>query len=583
MFEQEKELLDSLLAEFCQERSLPADKLEWRSIPFSGEWGMAAPLFPLAAADPARQLPVPQHAQALAEALRDSIQLPDGFSRLEAVRGYLNLYYETSAYARKVIEGVLAAGKRYGCREQTGKPVMVEYSNPNTHKPLHVGHLRNVILGGSTCNILEASGNRVIRANYLGDIGLHVIKWLCNYEKYHAGEKPGADKTRWMGDLFTEADRRFAYEEGFEAEVRAYFARWDARDPHILALWKETRDWSLEGFRQVYDLLSEHFDRIYFESEVEEPGKAAVDQLIKSGLAEDGRPNLPVVVNLDQILGTNEEYRVVIILRSDGTSLYATKDIPLAVMKFNEYDLEKSIYVVDVRQSLHIKQFRKILELMGYPWAERIHHLAYEIVNLPGNVTMSSREGTVVLLDDLIREATRRALEVVREKNPELEPARMHEIAEAVALGAIKYPMLSRENTKMVTFDWESALDFNGQSAPYIQYAHVRANSILRKADGLTATQPDYGRLTHASEVDLIERIARLPEEIQRAAKELKPNLLANYAYELAKGFNDFYNQCPVLGAEPELRAARLALVAAARWCIGNTLRLLGIRAPEVM
>jgi len=583
MFEQEKALLDGYLVKFCQERSLPADKLEWRAIPFSGEWGIAAPLFPLAAADPARQLPVPQHAQALAEALRDSIQLPTGFSRLEAVRGYLNLYYETGFYARKVIDSVLASGSQYGRQEPAGKPVMVEYSNPNTHKPLHVGHLRNVILGGSTCNILEASGKRVIRANYLGDIGLHVIKWMCNYEKYHAGEKPGADKTRWMGDLFTEADRRFAYEEGFEAEVRAYFARWDARDPHILELWKETRDWSLEGFRQVYELLGEHFDRIYFESEVEEPGKAAVDQLIKSGLAEDGRPELPVVVNLDQILGTKEEYRVVIILRSDGTSLYATKDIPLAVMKFNEYDLEKSIYVVDVRQTLHIQQFRKMLELMGYPWAERIHHLAYEIVNLPGNVTMSSREGTVVLLDDLIREATRRALEVVREKNPELEPARMHEIAEAVALGAIKYPMLSRENTKMVTFDWESALDFNGQSAPYIQYAHVRANSILRKVGGRPDGEPDYGLLTHASEVNLVEKISRLPEEVQRAARELKPNLLANYAYELAKGFNDFYNQCPVLGAEPEVRAARLALVAAARWCLGNTLHLLGIRAPEVM
>ena len=583
MFEQEKSLLENQLLKFCQERSLPAEKLEWRSIPFSGEWGIAAPLFPLAAADPARQLPVPLHAQALAEALRDSIQLPAGFSRMEAVRGYLNLYYETSAYARKVIGSVLASGSEYGRQQPAGKPVMVEYSNPNTHKPLHVGHLRNVILGGSTCNILEASGKRVIRANYLGDIGLHVIKWLCNYEKYHAGEKPGQDKTRWMGDLFAEADRRFASQEGFEAEVRAYFARWDARDPHILALWKETRDWSLDGFRQVYELLGEHFDRIYFESEVEEPGKAMVDQLIKSGLAEDGRPDLPVVVNLDQILGTKEEYRVVIILRSDGTSLYATKDIPLAVLKFNEYNLEESIYVVDVRQTLHIQQFRKILELMGYPWANKIHHLAYEIVNLPGNVTMSSREGTVVLLDDLIREATRRALDVVREKNPELEPTRMHEIAEAVALGAIKYPMLSRENTKMVTFDWESALDFNGQSAPYIQYAHVRANSILRKVGGLPDGEPDYSKLTHASEVNLVERISRLPEEIQRAAKELKPNLLANYAYELAKSFNDFYNQCPVLGAEPDVRAARLALVASARLCLGNTLRLLGIRAPEVM
>ena len=583
MFEAEKQQLTQKIQAFCQQRGLPDKPLEWRDIPFSGEWGMAAPLFPLAAADPARQGPVPQHAQLLAEALRAYLGDLPGFSHIEAVHGYLNLYFSPAEYAQKVVQTVLAQGERYGSREPTGKATMVEYSNPNTHKPLHVGHLRNVILGGSISNILEASGKKVVRVNYIGDIGLHVIKWLCNYEKYHQGEIPGADKTRWMGDLFTEADRRFAYEEGFEAEVRAYFARWDAHDPHILELWKQTRAWSMEGFEQVYELLGEHFDRIYFESEVEEPGKAMVDQLIKSGLAQDGRPEEPVIINLDELLGTKEEYRVVIILRSDDTSLYATKEIPLAILKFTEYDLEQSIYVIDVRQSLHVKQIRKVLELMGYPWAERIYHLAYEIVNLPGNVTMSSREGTVVLLDDLIREATRRALEVVREKNPELAPQQMQAIAEAVALGSIKYPMLARENTKMVTFDWESALDFNGQSAPYIQYAHVRANSILRKAGQAPSQAPEFTYALHSSEINLIELLSRLPDEIQRAAKELKPSLLANYAYDLARTFNDFYNQCPVLSAEPEIREARLALVAAARTCLAIALRLLGIRAPEVM
>jgi len=583
MFEEEKQALANIIQNYCQERGLPAKPLEWRDIPFSGEWGIAAPLFPLAAADPNRQEPVPQHAQLLAESLRTYLGDLPGFSRIEAVRGYLNLYFSPPEYAQKVVQVVLDQGEGYGTFEPSGKATMVEYSNPNTHKPLHVGHLRNVILGGSIANILEASGKAVIRVNYIGDIGLHVIKWLCNYEKYHQGETPTEDKTRWMGDLFAEADRRFAYEEGFEAEVRAYFARWDARDPHILELWKQTREWSMEGFAQVYDLLGEHFDRIYFESEVEEPGKAVVDQLIKSGLAQDGRPEEPVIINLDELLGTKEEYRVVIILRSDGTSLYATKEIPLAILKFTEYDLEQSIYVIDVRQSLHIKQIRKVLELMGYPWAERIYHLAYEIVNLPGNVTMSSREGTVVLLDDLIREATNRALEIVRDKNPELDPQEMQTIAEAVALGSIKYPMLARENTKMVTFDWESALDFNGQSAPYIQYAHVRANSILRKAGLEQPEVPQFNYDLQTSEINLIELLARLPDEIQRAAKELKPSLVANFAYDLAKAFNDFYNQCPVLNAEPAIRAARLALVAAARTCLAKVLTLMGIRAPEVM
>ena len=583
MFEAEKLNLLKKIDIFCRENDLPTGKVEFRSIPFSGEWGIAAPLFALAAADPAKNGPVSQHAQALAERLAAFLGSPEGFDRIEAVNGYLNLYYFTQDYAKTVVATVLKQGWGFGSQEKAGKPVMVEYSNPNTHKPLHVGHLRNLILGGAACNILEASGKKVIRANYIGDIGLHVIKWMCNYEAFHAGEKPGQNKMRWMADLYAEADNRFVKDPGFEAQVRAYFARWDKGDEHIHQLWRTTKDWSMQAFNEVYELLGEHFDRFYFESEVEEPGKALVEDLIERGLAEDGRPENPVIIDLDKILGTKEEYRVVVILRSDGTSLYATKEIPLAMMKFQEYDLEQSYYVIDVRQSLHIKQIRKVLELMGMPWADRIHHLAYEIVNLPGNVTMSSRDGTVVLLDDLMREAYERALSIVREKNPALPQEVMDEIAQAVALGAIKYPMVSRDNTKIVTFDWDSALDFNGQSAPYIQYAHVRANSILQKAGEPGVKDAPFSNTLEPSEINLIEMISRLPDEVNRAAAELKPSLMAIYAYELAKAFNDFYNTCPVLTAEGEKRAARIALVAAARVCLENTLHLLGIQAPQVM
>lgn len=585
-FNEQKELLKKI-DQFCLEQNLPVGKIEFRDIPFSGEWGIAAPLFPLAAADPNRVGPVPQHAQILAEKLKEHLGHPAGFSRVEALKGYLNLYYETSQYASKVIDYVHYADHCYGMAEPTGKTVMVEYSNPNTHKPLHVGHLRNVILGSSICNILEASGDKVIRANYIGDIGLHVIKWMCNYEMYHAGQAPSADIMRWMADLYTEADRRFHDDPDFEEACRAYFSRWDEGDKDIEALWLKTRQWSMDGFKQVYELLGAKFDRVYFESDVEESGKVLVEDLLARGLAEDGRPENPVIIDLDKILGTKEEYRVAVILRSDSTSLYATKELPLAIMKFEEYPLDQSIYVIDVRQSLHMKQMRKVLELMGYDWAKHIYHLAYEIVNLPGNVTMSSRDGTVVLLDDLIREATDRALSIVKEKNPDLSPENQHEIAEMVAIGAIKYPMISRENTKIVTFDWESALDFNGQSAPYIQYACVRANSILRRA-GLSM---EYGQMPSASfayeldaaEVNLIELIARLPIELSKAAKEYKPSQIATYAYDLAKAFNDFYNQCPVLNAEDEIRSARLALTNAARITIENALHLLGINAPQVM
>ena len=269
--------------------------------------------------------------------------------------------------------------------------------------------------------------------------------------------------------------------------------------------------------------------------------------------------------------------------RSDGTSLYATKELPLAIMKFEEYELDQSIYVIDVRQSLHMKQMRKILELMGYEWAKKIYHLAYEIVNQPGNVIMSSRDGTVVLLDDLVREATQRALEVVRAKNPELDEETMQDVALKVAIGAIKYPMVSRENTKIVTFDWESALDFNGQSAPYIQYAYVRANSLLKRAGKIEESTEFFNYQLQSSEINLIEQLSRLPGEVKRAAEEFRPSLLSAYAYELAKAFNDFYNQCQVLKAEGKVRESRLGLVAAARTGIENVLHLLGIQAPQVM
>ena len=583
MFEDVKNQIAKRIDEFCQQNNLPTGKVEFRSIPFSGEWGMAAPFFPLAAADANKTGPVPQHAQYLAEQLKETIGVPEGFTRSEAVRGYLNLYFDTALYAASVVDQINTRGKQFGNASSTGETVMVEYSNPNTHKPLHVGHLRNVILGGSVCNILEASGKKVIRVNYIGDIGLHVIKWMCNYEMYHANEQPGEDKMRWMADLYSEADRRFHEQEGFEELVRAYFARWDAGDDHIHNLWLQTKQWSMEGFDQVYDLIGEHFDRIYFESDVEESGKVLVDQLIESGLATDGRPENPVIVDLDAKLGTKEEFRVAVILRSDGTSLYATKELPLAIMKFEEYDLDQSVYVIDVRQSLHMKQMRKLLELMGYEWAKRIHHLAYEIVNLPGNVIMSSRDGTVVLLDDLVREATQRALDVVKEKNPELDPDVMADVALKVALGAIKYPMISRDNTKIVTFDWESALDFNGQSAPYIQYANVRANSILRRASDPVGQAARFSYQLEPSEVNLIELLSKLPDEITKSAIEFKPSSLAAYAYELAKAFNDFYNQCQVLKAEGDIRTSRLMLVKAARICLERTLNLLGIQAPQMM
>lgn len=585
MFEEEKTILEEKIRAFLETEGINNAELDFRQIPFSGEWGMAVPLFPIAAGEArgGKQVIVPKRAQELAEGIKAYLgESLAEFSHAEAVNGYLNLYFSASTYAQRVVDTVLAEGAAYGRHSKRDGTVMVEYSQPNTHKAFHVGHLRNVILGGSICRILEFAGFDVIRANYLGDIGLHVVKWMWNYLKNHAGESPDKDHTYWMNQIYAEADRLFQDPQN-EAEVRELYARWNQRDPEILALWRKTRQWSLEGFEQIYHQLDESFDRIYFESDVEDPGAQMVEGLIAQGLARDERPDGPVFIDLDDIAGTQDEYRVLVILRSDGSSLYATKDLPLAIQKFKEYDLVKSIYVIDVRQSLYLKQIFKTLEILGYEWADKLYHLAYELVNLPGNVTMASREGTVVLFDDLVKEATRRALAIVEVKNPELPDNDKHEIAEAVALGALKYTMLSRDNTKVVTFDWDAALDFNGQAAPYIQYAHVRAGSILRKAGQNTLLHAAFPDDLEKAEVDLIELMTRLPGEVLRAAAEYRPLVIANLSFDLAKAFNDFYNTCQVLNAEPDVRAYRLRLVAAAQQVIANSLCLLGVKAPSVM
>jgi len=584
MFEKEKNKLEIRIKDYLKKEGIGDPHIEFRQIPFSGEWGLAVPLFPIAASEArsGKKVIVPQRAQQLAQGIKDDLGELEEFSHIDAVNGYLNLYFSTSKYAQDVVDTVLEEGKEYGKGEAIGKKVMVEYSQPNTHKSFHVGHLRNVILGGSVCRLLEFAGYDVIRANYLGDIGLHVVKWMWNYLKNHSGEEPGENKTHWMNDIYAEADRLYQDPEN-EAEVRELYARWNTKEPDVVALWKKTRQWSLEGFEQIYDQLGESFDRIYFESEVEEPGVKLVEEMVKNGLAQDLRPEEPVIINLDDYAGTEDEYRVLVLLRSDSSSLYATKDLPLAIKKFEEFDLDRSIYVIDVRQSLYLKQIFKTLEILGYDWADKLYHLAYELVNLPGNVTMASREGTVVLFDDLMAEATRRARDIVEQKNPEVSEKAKDDIAEAVALGALKYTMLSRDNTKVVTFDWDAALDFNGQAAPYIQYAHVRAESILRKAGGRLPKEARFPSELVKAEVDLIELLTRLPHEVLKAAEELRPLGVANLAFDLAKGFNDFYNTCQVLNVEPEVRAYRLRLVAAAQQVIATSLDLLGIKAPSVM
>lgn len=716
----EQEVLDAL-RDALKQAGLPVpDSIVLQKIPFSGQWGWATPVcFKLASGEAkgGKPINVKDRAAEIAAMIQEILERQGRFRQVEAKAGYVNIFFDTGLVADELIRRVLEAESEYGRAPGEGERVMIEYSQPNTHKAFHVGHLRNVCLGNALSNIMEFAGFETLTANYLGDIGLHVIKCLWCYLEHHPGEEPEdpAERGRWLGMIYAEADKRLSqgdryrervvgfissllrddvggelrakavshlfakvnegldahssdqawrqdltsllellwvqapgefnavahrpiadwvwnlwlsldgwfdrtsgqfsadspekqeldrWREGYQAvgehhgewqyarQVRSLFQRWEQRDPELIELWKKTRQWSLEDFNRIYRELGVDFQVWFYESDVEDEGKEIVDELIQRGVAKDLRPNGPVLVEIDRQLGLEQpEYRTLVILRSDGTSLYSTKDLALAKRKFEEYEVDRSIYVVDVGQALYFQQIFKVLELWGFEQAPRCFHLAYEIVRLPSG-KMSSREGSVVLFDDFYLEALSRARDSVAKKRseeqyadvPELDEEERESAARAVALGATKYGMLAVDNNKPISFDFEAALSFDGQTAPYIQYAHARACRILEKAGGFSPERLSYSSVEISlSEIDLLEKIAQLPAEVRRAAREYKPLYIAVYLFQLAKSFNDFYRDCPVLKADEPTRQSRLALVEAARRTLANGLRLLGIPAPTAM
>lgn len=589
MFEEDKQTLETQILDILTQNQIPApQELKWSSIPFSGEWGISTSFFQTAAdeARAGKNVKVPLRAQEIAEIVKQALGTPKNFSRVEAVRGYLNLYFLTSEFSRRVVDSTIQLGADFGRGASKNQLVMVEFSQPNTNKAMHVGHMRTMLLGDVIANILEFSGVDVVRANYFGDFGRDVIKWMWNFNKRHPDETPPeVNVTRWMGDLYAESTQMLEKDPNGETEILELFARWEAKDEKVRSLWKQTRQWSLDGFNEIYEIFNIKFDQLYYESQMEEIAKTEIQNLIDSGIAIDERSQGgPVIVKLDELLGLeNETYRVLVLMRSDSTTLYGAWDLVLAKQKFTDFPLDKSIYVVDVRQSLHFKQVFKTLELAGWENGDKVFHLPYEIVNLPGNVTMSSREGTVVLLEDLINEAVQRAYEVSLERNPDLDEPTRQEVSRAVGIGAIKYPLLARDNTKLATFDWETALDFNGHAAPYIQYAYVRTNSLIKRSESPLPSSQIPKHELEPKEIELIEKISEWPNVVQRASQDFKTLYISNHAYELARAFNEFYNACPVLKAEPETRDFRLRLVAAAREAIGSSLKVLNIPIPEVM
>ncbi|MBP3534562.1 MAG: arginine--tRNA ligase [Muribaculaceae bacterium] len=521
-------------------------------------------------------------------------------SRFNVIKGFLNIVIEPT-YWNAVLRHVLETPD-YGLTAATDESplVMVEYSSPNTNKPLHLGHVRNNLLGYSLAKILAACGNRVIKTNIVNDRGIHICKSMLAWQKWGNGATPestGKKGDHLIGDFYVEFDKHYKAElkalkeQGMSdeeaekastlmAEARAMLVKWEQNDPEIRNLWATMNSWVYAGFDETYKRMGVDFDKIYYESQTYLEGKEKVMEGLERGIMyrkDDGSVWADLTADgLDHKL----------LLRADGTSVYMTQDIGTAKLRYQDYPISKMIYVVGNEQNYHFQVLSLLLDKLGFEWGKSLVHFSYGMVELP-NGKMKSREGTVVDADDLMDDMVSDARKVSEElgKLDGLDAAEAEKVAETVGLGALKYFLLKVDPRKNITFNPAESIDFNGNTGPFIQYTYARIRSVLRKAAESGMTVGDFTAVVPGErEIALIQRLADFPATVQEAGRTYSPALIANYAYDLVKEYNQFYHDCSILREEdPAKRSLRLALSEATATVVSRALNLLGIGVVERM
>ncbi len=520
--------------------------------------------------------------------------------RFNVVKGFLNIVIEPSFWSSVLSH--IAADENYGIRTagDDAPLVMVEYSSPNTNKPLHLGHVRNNLLGYSLSQILKACGNKVVKTNIVNDRGIHICKSMLAWKKWGDGATPestGKKGDHLIGDFYVMFDKKYraevkalidsgmTEEEAKEksplmAEARAMLRAWEQKDPEVRSLWAMMNSWVYAGFDETYRRLGVDFDKIYYESDTYLEGKEKVLEGLEKGIMyrkEDGSVWADLTdAGLDHKL----------LLRADGTSVYMTQDIGTAKLRFRDYPIDRMIYVVGNEQNYHFQVLSLLLDRLGFKWGKDLVHFSYGMVELPEG-KMKSREGTVVDADDLMDEMVSQAREVSADlgKLDGLPPEEIDRISETVGLGALKYFLLKVDPRKNMMFNPKESIDFNGNTGPFIQYTYARMRSVLRKAEADGITVGDYIAVQPCDrEITLIQTLADFPQVVAEAGRTFSPALIANYAYELVKQYNQFYHDCPVLREEdPARRSLRLVLTDVCSRTIRTAMGLLGINVPERM
>ncbi len=570
----------------------PADKVQLQETrkDFAGD--LTVVVFPWVKA--ARKAPAVVAAE-IGKWLEDNV---DEVESTNAVGGFLNIVIKAGNWSKLLAD--IAATPDYGITAATeGSPlVMVEYSSPNTNKPLHLGHLRNILLGYSLSQILGACGNRVVKTNIVNDRGIHICKSMLAWQKWGNGATPestGKKGDHLIGDYYVEFDKHFKAEvkelmakgmtedeakaaSPLMLEAREMLRRWEARDPEVRALWETMNQWVYDGFDETYRRMGVDFDKIYYESNTYLEGKSKVLEGLEKGIMfrkDDGSVWADLTADgLDHKL----------LLRADGTSVYMTQDIGTAKLRFADYPIDKMIYVVGNEQNYHFQVLSILLDKLGFKWGKDLVHFSYGMVELPEG-KMKSREGTVVDADDLMAEMVNTARQVAQEmgKTDGLTEAEIDDIAETVGLGALKYFLLKVDPRKNMTFNPKESIDFNGNTGPFIQYTYARIRSVMRKNADFTPV--DYsGVQPDEKEAALIQQLAAFPSVVAEAGRTYSPSTIANYAYDLVKGYNAFYHDHQILREpDPAVRSLRLALSEQTARVVRTAMSLLGIKVPERM
>ncbi len=501
--------------------------------------------------------------------------------RVEAIGPYINFYFSGEFYA-SVVKEIVKQKEKFGKGKKTSKKMIVEFFHANTHKGVHIGHIRNASIGESLSRILEYSGNRVIRANYQGDIGPHVAKCLWGFINLYNEKAPRKNRGIWLGKVYSDASQRIEGKRDLEQQVQEINQKIYSNDKKLVKIWKKTRQWCLNDFEKFYKEFGIKFDKLYFESQTESIGKEISIELLKKGIAKLDQD--AVIIDL-----RDDDLGVFVLITKERYPLYSAKDLGLAKLKFKKYkNINKSIHVVGKEQEFYFKQLFKTFEKIGkcgdklFENATKIsHHLIYELVMLPEG-KMSSREGTMVLYEELKERLIDVVKQEVKKRHEKWSEKQIKEIALKIVIAAIKFSMLRRESNRTITFDWKEALNLEGDSGPYLQYAYVRINSILRKAD----YKPEIinGCRFNEDERTLIKKLCEFPEIVRECENDLTPHSLVEYLLHVATLLNKFYTTSPVLSAEREVeRKTRLAIVQATQNVLKNAFYLIGIDCLERM